>query len=62
MGSARLGGDRAQSVVRPDGESWEVRGLYVADGSLFPTPSGVNPMLTIMAAGHYVASGVAARL
>jgi choline dehydrogenase-like flavoprotein len=37
-------------------------GLYVADGSVFPTPSGVNPMLTIMGVGHYVGSQVGARL
>ncbi len=62
MGSCRMGGRRAQAVVRPDGESWDVPGLYVADGSVFPTPSGVNPMLTIMGVGHYVAGQVAARL
>lgn len=62
MGSCRMGGRRAQAVVRPDGESWDVPGLYVADGSIFPTPSGVNPMLTIMGVGQYVAGQVAARL
>jgi len=62
MGSCRMGGQRAQAVVRPDGESWDVPGLYVADGSVFPTPSGVNPMLTIMGVGHYVAGQVGARL
>ncbi len=62
MGSCRVGGTRAQAVVRPDGESWEVPGLYVADGSVFPTPSGVNPMLTIMGVGHYVAGQVTTKL
>ena len=59
---APLSGRRAQAVVRPDGESWDVPGLYVADGSVFPTPSGVNPMLTIMGVGHYVAGQVGGKL
>lgn len=34
------------SVVKPTGETWEVNNLYVADASVFPTASGVNPMIT----------------
>jgi choline dehydrogenase-like flavoprotein len=34
------------SVVKPTGETWEVKNLYVADASVFPTSSGVNPMVT----------------
>lgn len=54
MGSARIGGTPALGAVKPNGESWEVRGLYVADGSLFPTASGVNPMVTIMGLAHHI--------
>jgi choline dehydrogenase-like flavoprotein len=44
------------------GESFEVKGLYVADGSAFPAPSGVNPMITIMAIADLVAGAVGDRL
>lgn len=54
MGSARIASTPALGAVKPDGESWEVRGLYVADGSLFPTASGVNPMVTIMGLAHHI--------
>jgi choline dehydrogenase-like flavoprotein len=55
MSSCRLGGLAATHPVRPNGETVEVRGLFVADGSAFPACSGVNPMLTIMALSHYLA-------
>ena len=62
MGSARLGGSPGQSACAWDGETWEVRGLYVMDGSSFPSASGVNPMLTIEAIAHMNASRLAAAL
>jgi choline dehydrogenase-like flavoprotein len=37
-----------------------VGGLYVADGSLFPTAIGVNPMITIMTLARQVARTVLA--
>lgn len=49
MGSCRIGTDRADSVADPDGQAWDARGLWVTDASAFPTASGVNPMLSIMA-------------
>jgi choline dehydrogenase-like flavoprotein len=49
MGTCRMGVDRRSSVVDPDGQSWDVPGLYVADASVFPGPIGVNPQITIMA-------------
>ena len=55
MSTCRLGGQAATHPVRPNGETVEVRGLFVADGSAFPACSGVNPMLTIMALTHYLA-------
>jgi len=49
MSTCRIGRDRLASVANPDGQVWDAKGLYVTDGSAFPTSSGVNPMLTIMA-------------
>ncbi|MGH7676800.1 MAG: GMC oxidoreductase [Gemmatimonadales bacterium] len=60
-GSARSRPPPAGALVaRLDGrgESHEVGALYVADGSAFPTSSGVNPMITIMAIADHVARGM----
>jgi choline dehydrogenase-like flavoprotein len=62
QGSARMGIDRRASVCDEDGAVHDVPGLYVMDGSCFPTASGVNPMLTIEALAHRGASRLAARL
>ncbi|MFW5691696.1 MAG: GMC family oxidoreductase N-terminal domain-containing protein [Chloroflexota bacterium] len=52
------------STARIDstGQSWEIRNLYVADGSALPNAPGVNPMLTIMAVSHYIAQHIRAAL
>ncbi|GAB3830043.1 FAD-dependent oxidoreductase [Hymenobacter jeollabukensis] len=55
MSTCRMGGRRADHPTSPSGEAYELRGLYVADGSAFPACSGVNPMLTIMALAHHTA-------
>ena len=55
MGTCRMGSDPSSSVVNADGESWDVRNLYVADASVFPTPSGANPMVTTLAMAHCIA-------
>jgi choline dehydrogenase-like flavoprotein len=62
QGSARMGIDRRASVCDEDGAVHDTPGLYVMDGSCFPTASGVNPMLTIEALAHRSASRLAARL
>jgi choline dehydrogenase-like flavoprotein len=38
---------------------WGTEGLYVADASVFPSASGVNPMVTNMAIADWISRGVA---
>jgi choline dehydrogenase-like flavoprotein len=57
QGTCRMGSDPERSAVDSDGQSWDVKRLYVGDGSLVPRTLSVNPSLTIMAladrlAGH----------
>lgn len=56
MSSCRVGRDRASSVADPDGQVWGTRGLYITDASAFPSASGVNPMMTVMALARRTAS------
>ncbi|MGW6698278.1 GMC family oxidoreductase [Nocardia sp. NPDC055049] len=62
MGSARMGGTPELSATDPDGATWDVPNIVVADGSSFPTAPGVNPMVTIEAIGYMNAKRLAARL
>ena len=55
-GTCRLGVNPATSGCSPTGERHGVRGLYVMDGSLFPTAPSVNPQWTIMALSSLLAS------
>jgi choline dehydrogenase-like flavoprotein len=67
MGTARMGGDPTTHPADPRGHvrsatggGGVVGGLYVADGSLFPTGIGVNPMIGIMTLARRVARTVVA--
>ncbi len=66
MGSCRMGADPAASVADPRGELHDVPGVWIGDASAFPTPSGTNPMITVMAlasrtADHIVEAASSAR-
>jgi choline dehydrogenase-like flavoprotein len=67
MGSVRMGADprshpcdTAGRVRLSDRDDRVVEGLFVGDGSLFPTGIGVNPMITVMATARRVARGILA--
>jgi choline dehydrogenase-like flavoprotein len=55
LGSARMGVNEKLGVVRMTGESWDLPGLYVADGSVLPTSIGVNSQLPVMAVATKIA-------
>jgi choline dehydrogenase-like flavoprotein len=60
MGSCRMGTDPETSVAGPWGELHDVPGVWIGDASAFPTSSGTNPMISIMALAHRTAEAIAA--
>ena len=62
MGSCRMSSDESVGAVNTDCEVHGVKNLFVADGSVFPTSLGVNPMITIMSLARQTAQVVAKRL
>lgn len=57
-GTLVAGNDPRSSVVDPSGRVHGLQGLYVADGSVLPRSSRVNPALTIYAWALRVADGM----
>lgn len=45
--SNAMGTKPTNSAVDPRARVWGTESLYVADASVFPTASAVNPMLTV---------------
>jgi acyl-CoA reductase-like NAD-dependent aldehyde dehydrogenase/choline dehydrogenase-like flavoprotein len=60
MGTCRMGTDPGTSVAGPWGELHDTPGVWIGDASAFPTSSGTNPMITIMALAHRTAEAMAA--
>jgi choline dehydrogenase-like flavoprotein len=60
MGTCRMGSDAQNAVCDERGAVRGIAGLYVADASLFPASSGVNPMITIMALAKLVGESIGA--
>ena len=55
LGSARAANDPRRGVVNQDGASYELPGLYIADGSILPTSIGVNSQVPVMTLATRVA-------
>jgi choline dehydrogenase-like flavoprotein len=49
LGTCRMGENPEESVVNSHGETHDVPGLFVIDGSITCTSLGVNPQMTILA-------------
>jgi choline dehydrogenase-like flavoprotein len=49
LGTCKMGEDPATSVVDGWGRTHDVENLFIFDGSLWPTSSGMNPTATIAA-------------
>jgi hypothetical protein len=62
LGSCRMSAKPRAGVVDPTGKVWGTENLFVADASVFPSASGVNPMVTNMAIADYIARGVSREL
>jgi choline dehydrogenase-like flavoprotein len=60
MGTCRMGTDPTTSVANTHGELHDTPGVWIGDASAFPTPSGTNPMITIMALAHRTAERIQA--
>lgn len=61
LGTARMGIDPKNSVVNENYETWEIRNLFIVDGSIVPTAIGVNPQETIMALSERAGEVIAQR-
>ncbi|MFV1859047.1 MAG: FAD-dependent oxidoreductase [Anaerolineales bacterium] len=61
MSSCRMGGSASIAAFDPEGESYEVKNLYIADASALPSAPGVNPMISIMGLAHRTAQIIKSR-
>ena len=58
LGTCRMGADPREAVLDPSGRVYGLDNLFVADGSIFPTPLEINPQTTIMAAALKIADHI----
>jgi choline dehydrogenase-like flavoprotein len=59
FGTTRMSIEPSQGVVGPDFTVHGTRNFYVADSSVFPTNTGVNPQHTVMAVAMHAAKKIA---
>jgi choline dehydrogenase-like flavoprotein len=58
FGSCRMSARADEGPVDAQGRVRTVEGVYITDGSLFPSPSAVNPQATIMALSDIISRGI----
>lgn len=59
MGTCRMSSSPRTGVVDHRGQVWGTKGLFVADASVFPSASGVNPMVTNMGISDWISRDIA---
>lgn len=62
MGTCRMGVSSREGVVDVRGRVFGATGVYVADSSVFPNASGVNPMVTTMGIARGIGRGIVEEL
>ncbi|KIX07916.1 uncharacterized protein Z518_02570 [Rhinocladiella mackenziei CBS 650.93] len=58
MGTCRMSSSSKNGVVDKHGKVWDIDGLYVADASVCPSATGVNPMITTMGIAEWISRGI----
>lgn len=59
MGTCKMGSNPKTSVVDEHCQSHDVKNLFIADASIFPSSLGVNPQVSIMTFATYAAKYIA---
>ncbi|MFO7560295.1 MAG: GMC family oxidoreductase [Desulfobacterales bacterium] len=62
LGTCRMGNNPRNSVINLNLECHDIKGLFIPDGSPFPTSLGVNPQVTIMAFASRAADFIEKRI
>jgi choline dehydrogenase-like flavoprotein len=55
-----MSSDPSDSVADGSGQLHDTEGVWIGDGSAFPTAPGVNPMISIMSLAHRTAGNILA--
>jgi choline dehydrogenase-like flavoprotein len=58
MGTVRMGADKKRFPISPNGNFFDYPNVYVADASVFPSASGANPMITVLALAYFISKRI----
>ncbi len=61
MGTLRMGDNPESSSVNSQGEHHQIKGLFVADGSIFPTSLGAPPQISIYTFAKHLSRNIVSR-